>query len=283
MTQSQLVGLARLFRFELPFAAGLCVVLGMLLAASSVPSPTSVALGFIAMFCISGTALILNDYFDVETDRVNAPQRPIPSGLVTPRAALVLSFVVAAIGLLASAALGVTAFVTALVVWVVGVLYNWRYKRSGLPGNLMVAFSVGMTFIFGGIAVGEPLSIHAWWFGAIAFLMDLGEEIAADAMDAEGDKLIGSRSLALVRGRMFALRTSAAVFGALIVVSLAPFAVGLIPPVYLWAIVVMDSVTLVATVRLLDERTQNPRTYIRAIYLSGLAAVALVIALRVLS
>jgi len=35
-------------------------------------------------------ALILNDYFDLEIDRVNAPLRPLPAGLVTQRDVLVL-------------------------------------------------------------------------------------------------------------------------------------------------------------------------------------------------
>lgn len=59
-----------------------------------------------------------------------------------------------------------------------------------LVGNLMVSFSVGMTFVFGGIVVDRGANFGVWWFGAIAVLLDLGEEIAADAMDAEGDSLI---------------------------------------------------------------------------------------------
>ena len=96
--------------------------------------------------------------------------------MVSKQDVLVLSFVVAFLGLMASALINLTALITILVVWIVGVLYNWRFKRSGLIGNLMVSFSVGMTFVFGGVSVGQPANINAWWFGAIAFLMDLGEE-----------------------------------------------------------------------------------------------------------
>jgi geranylgeranylglycerol-phosphate geranylgeranyltransferase len=188
--------------------------------------------------------------------------------------------VVACAGLLASAALGRVALVTAAVIWVIGVLYNWRFKRTGFAGNLMVAVSVGMTFVFGGITVGRPLSVYAWWFGAVAFLMDLGEEIAADAMDIEGDRLIGSASLAILYGRAFALRVSALIFGVLVAVSLVPFAMGVIPKIYLVPILTMDAVTLYAAIRLLDARLANPRAHIRAIYLSGLAAVVLFLVLR---
>jgi geranylgeranylglycerol-phosphate geranylgeranyltransferase len=110
--------------------------------------------------------------------------------------------------------------------------------------------------------------------------MDLGEEIAADAMDIEGDKLIGSASLAILHGRAFALRVSALTFGVLVVVSLVPFTLGLIPKIYLVPILTMDVVTLYAAIRLLDARLANPRAHIRAIYLSGLVAVVLFLVLR---
>jgi geranylgeranylglycerol-phosphate geranylgeranyltransferase len=144
----------------------------------------------------------------------------------------------------------------------------------------MVSFSVGMTVVFGGIVVGQPASIHALWFGAIAMLLDLGEEIAADAMDAEGDKIIGSRSLAITFGRQRALRISAAVFGVTILVSTVPFLLGIIETIYLVPIGGMDLVILYSTFRLLDPASGNPRGFIRSIYLSGLAAVLLFIALR---
>jgi geranylgeranylglycerol-phosphate geranylgeranyltransferase len=236
----------------------------------------------VSFFCISATALILNDYFDLETDRINAPQRPIPSGLVTRGEALALSFAVAFVGMTASALLGLAALTSATLVWIVGVLYNWKFKSSGLPGNLMVAFSVGMTFVFGALSVGQPTSLAAWWFGAIAFLMDLGEEIASDAMDAEGDRLIGSRSLAIVCGRQTALKVSAVIFGCLILVSAVPFALKKLSPLYLIPILTMDAVVVYATVRLLNPGTANPRTQIRAIYLSGLVAVLMFIGLRLL-
>jgi geranylgeranylglycerol-phosphate geranylgeranyltransferase len=276
----RLRGLVRLFRFELPFAAGSCVLLGQVLALGARPAVATMALGFVAIFCVSATALILNDYFDIETDRVNAPHRPLPSGDVPPGDALALSVAVAVAGLAASAALGAVAFVTAVGIWTIGVLYNWRFKRAGVLGNLMVAVSVGMTFIFGGITVGRPLSVHAWWFGAIAFLMDLGEEIAADAMDAEGDTLIGSSSLAILYGRAVALRVSTAIFGVLVLVSVVPFLLRLAEPVYLLPIAIMDVVTLYAAIRLLDARLANPRGHIRAIYLSGLAAVVVFLVIR---
>ena len=282
MTRTRILGLIRLFRFELPFSAAVCVILGEFLGAGEVPGLTELILGSLSYFFISATALILNDLFDLEIDRVNAPGRPLPSGMVTKRDVIVLSMVVALLGLICAALIGTTEFLVVLVVWVVGVAYNWRFKRTGLIGNLMVAFSVGSTFVFGGIVVGHPTDIVVWWFGVIAFLMDLGEEIAADAMDMEGDALIGSRSLAIVLGQRKALMISGSLFSALVVVSILPFVFAWLPLAYLAPIVLMDTIILYSTFRLLSPNPRNPRKYIRWIYLGATFAIVVVILMQLL-
>jgi geranylgeranylglycerol-phosphate geranylgeranyltransferase len=283
MLSPKVGGLIGLFRLELPFAAGACAVLGEVLALGAVPPVREIVLGFFSLFFVSATALILNDYFDVETDRINSPQRPIPSGLVTRRDALVLSIVVALLSFASSCMLGAAALTVVCVLWIVGVMYNWRLKLTGFPGNLLVSFSVGMTFIFGGIAVGLPFEKVVIWFGVIAMLLDLGEEIAADALDIEGDKAAGSRSVPIMLGRATALRVSAAIFLLLVVVSALPFVFAWLHPVYLIPILLMDGVILYSTAHLLNPESPKPRRYVRWVYLSGLAAVLMVLVIRLVS
>ena len=88
-------------------------------------------------------------------------------------------------------------------------MYNWKLKAAGLWGNLMVSTSVASTFLLGGIGVGQPWNRTVWAFGLIAFVFDLAEEIAGDAMDAEGDQQRASHSIAIVRGKSTALRSRA--------------------------------------------------------------------------
>lgn len=283
MTRSRIIGLLHLFRIELPVAAGLCVVLGQMLALGAFPGIGIAALGFFSIFFISATALILNDYFDYEIDLVNAPERPLPSGQVNKRDALLLSIAVAVLGFAAAALIHLAALLTTAAVWLLGVAYNARFKRTGLPGNLMVAVSVGMTFVFGGISVGKTGEPLVWWFGLLAMLFDLGEEIAADAMDAEGDRRAGSRSLAIVLGVRNAMRVSAAVFAGVILVSLLPFAMGWLTPVYLFPIGLMDTVIALSVPRLFSAVGSPLRRDIRRIYLGGSFAILLFIVMRLLS
>ena len=278
--RTRLIGLFRLFRFELPFTAGVCVILGELLALGTSPNATEIILGFLSFFFISATALILNDYFDVEIDRINSPERPLPAGLVTKRDVVLLSVAVAMLGFIAGYLISVEAFFVVFVVWMLGFLYNWRFKKTGLWGNLLVSLSVGMTFIFGGITVGIPFERVVWFFGVTAMLIDLGEEIAADAMDIQGDREAGSHSLAIALGRENALKISGAIFLLVIAISIFPFVLDWLEWIYLFPLSLMDVVILYSTLKLLNPQTENRRRYIRWIYLSGLAAILIFLFIR---
>ncbi|MFO7540859.1 MAG: transglutaminase domain-containing protein, partial [Chloroflexota bacterium] len=105
----------------------------------------------------------------------------------------------------------------------------------------------------------------------------LGEEIAADAMDVAGDRLVASRSLAIQLGGERALRISAAIFLTVIVMTGLPFLLGWLDWIFLLPFLLVDGVILYATRKLLDARIANRRQYIRWIYLSGLGMLIIFI------
>jgi geranylgeranylglycerol-phosphate geranylgeranyltransferase len=269
--RQKLIGAVQLFRPELPFAAGICVVLGEIIALGDFPPLQPLLLGFICGFFLSGSALILNDYFDLEVDRINAPHRPLPSGKVSPREAVILAIVTGLLGLVAASVINKSALALSIPFWVIGILYNWKYKQAGLAGNLMVSSSVAITFILGGIAVGKPWNKIVWTFSLIAFLIDLGEEIAGDAMDMEGDRKRGSKSIAITLGRNFALRISGIIFVTVTLISLVPFLLGWFGIGYLIMVSIIDIVVLYSTTRLLSSQTsEEGRLFMRRIYLIAL-------------
>jgi geranylgeranylglycerol-phosphate geranylgeranyltransferase len=274
MIYKKIKGTLQLFRPELPFAAGTCVVLGEIIASAGMPPLRELLLGFVCGFFLSGSALTLNDYFDIEVDKVNAPQRPIPAGLLTPSDALLLTALAALIGLSAAFLIGPLAFMIGVIFWVIGVLYNWKFKEHGLWGNLMVAVSVGVTFILGGIAVDQPWNKLVWFFGLIAFLVDLAEEIAGDAMDMAGDKERRSRSIALRIGKRAALRITASLFIFIVLLGFVPFAFGWLEARYLLLVGIMNLAVIFFTLKLLRSHTpEEGRSAMRGIYLSILLGI----------
>jgi geranylgeranylglycerol-phosphate geranylgeranyltransferase len=255
---------------ELPLAAGLCVIAGELIAAGTSSTSYELLLGFLVGFFISSSALIFNDYFDIESDKINAPERPLPSGTVKPSDVIVLTILTMGLGLAAAVLISIVAFGVAIIFWIIGFLYNWKLKETGLPGNIMVSCSVAITFIFGGIAAGQPWNKIVWFFGAIVFCIDLGEEIASGAMDEKGDKKRKSKSIAILKGKAYALRLSSGIFAFIIVISVIPFLLNWLGTSYLIMILIMDTIIVFSTVKLLHSKTSKEgRLYLRFIYLGA--------------
>lgn len=278
----KLKGLFSLIRFELPLAAGICVVLGQLFAFGYFAPLLLTLTAALSVFFISASILVSNDYFDIETDKINAPHRPIPSNLVTPAEALALAVFLLAAGLVLSYTISIPALLFSAGLTLIGLLYNRKFKKYGFIGNLMVSFSVGMTFIFGGLSVGLPFNKIVLFFAVIVALVDLGEEIAADSMDVNGDLLIDSNSIAIKHGKEKALRVSAFIFVLVILLSLIPFLLQWFNIVYLFPIAVMDIFIGHSTFRLIKSKNEEGRKYIRLLYLGATFGLFIFLVMRLI-
>lgn len=253
---------------ELPIAAGICVIAGQVISVAGLPPTVTVVYGFLAGFFLSASAMVSNDYFDIEVDRVDKPHRPLPSGRVSGKEVAMIAALLAVSGLAMAALIGLTALAFASIILIVGLLYNWRMKSSGLIGNVMVAFSVASTFLFGGISVGGLNDPLIWFFASIAFIFDLSAEISSGAMDMEGDRLRGSRSIAIIHGKDFALQTSGALILLIVIITLIPIPLGLMGWTYAIPVVVADSLLLLFYLRLRSSTTPDQgRNEIRKMYL----------------
>jgi heme O synthase-like polyprenyltransferase len=108
---------------------------------------------------ISG--IVLNDYFDIEVDRKERPNRPLVSGRITRRSALIIagaSIIAANIlaFLVSWASLVISASLTAVII-----AYNYRLKRNAVSNPLTMASARFLNVILGGSsALGLSLIIH---------------------------------------------------------------------------------------------------------------------------
>ncbi len=273
-------GLYRLIRFELPLSAGVCVVMGQLLALGKFASVSQTVYGALSIFLISASILVSNDYFDVETDKINAPDRPIPSNLVSTSEALSLSIILLFTGFILSYLISIEALLCSISLSIVGFLYNRKFKKHGLLGNLLVSFSVGMTFIYGGLSVGLPFNKMVLLFGVIAALVDLGEEIAADAMDVKGDLLIDSNSLAIKYGKSVALKISVYIFFIVVLLTIIPFILNWLSITYLIPIGIIDVSIVYCSLQLLKSKNEEGRKYIRLLYLGATIGLVIFLIMR---
>jgi len=143
--------------------------------------------------CLSGALIcgggnVLNDYFDAESDMINKPNRPIPSGIISKLNALLLWIIISVIGFTLSFFISLNGVFIAATAVVLLFFYNSFIKNTVLIGNIIISFLTALAFIYGGEAVGN---IKGGFIPAVfAFLFHLGREVIKDAEDIEGDSAV---------------------------------------------------------------------------------------------
>ncbi len=143
-----------------------------------------------------------NDYVDIEIDRVNKPERPLPAGLISPRGALFFSVVGTALSLLVAAFINQPAFLIALGSNILLYLYSWKLKGTILWGNAAVAGIVGLCFIFGGVAAGNIAPVLM--LAVTVFFAIMAREILKTMADYKGDLQHNCRTVATAWGKRIA-------------------------------------------------------------------------------
>ena len=143
---------------------------------------------FAAAFTLSA-GNIINDIYDLGIDKVNRPERPLPSGKISKNSALILYFLLIAASLILSWFINLYAFIIVIIATILLVLYSKFLKRVLFVGNILVALLTGLVFIFGGVAVRNPSA--AIIPALFAFLINFIREVVKDMQDVDGDKNAG--------------------------------------------------------------------------------------------
>ena len=171
---------------------GLAVIVGASVVQVETPSASDAGLkfflGFLTGFTLTGASMAINGYWDSEIDRINEPNRPIPSGLVSTSESLFLAAGLISIGLTAAVLTNIPCLVIATLTLIVSVSYNTKGKQTGFPGNLLVSLCVSIPLIYGGFLIGAALEPAALLFAMLAFLACTGREVTKGIVDVEGDR-----------------------------------------------------------------------------------------------
>lgn len=167
-----------------------------ILITGKIPEFLTFLLTGLTAFFITFGANTINDIFDMEIDRINRPDRPIPSGKVSVRKAWIIGIATSLLGILPNFFLSPTNLVIACTALLLVILYTPLFKKRFLLGNMVVAIVTALAFPYGAATVGE------WEKGLypalIAFLIHLIRELVKDAEDREGDLANQARTVAIV-------------------------------------------------------------------------------------
>jgi geranylgeranylglycerol-phosphate geranylgeranyltransferase len=241
---------------------GLAVIVGEAIAtAPKLPGLQAAVFGFLTASLMMAGTMVANDAYDVEIDKVNSPQRPLASGIVKTREAMVLAVALSAAAIGFSALLGPWTFLTALLALALMIYYNTKGKKTGLIGNAVVSFNVALPFFYGDLAVGTSIRPLLFIFSVVAFFANFGREIAKGIADVKGDSLRHVRTLAVVRGTKAAALASGGLFITAVLLSFLPPLFEKISWLYYPPVIVTDFGFLYSAYRLAGNQTpENVRS-----------------------
>ena len=171
----------------------------------------------IASVLIAAAGYIINDYFDLNIDRVNKPQKNVIDAVIHRRSAIIWHMALSVAGVL------LTALAVGLRYWYLVVanlacvallwFYSTSFKRQLLIGNVVISLLTAWTILIFFFALSNPgdafntsnqVSVKffrlAFLYSGFAFIISLVREAVKDMEDLEGDARYGCRTLPIVAG-----------------------------------------------------------------------------------
>ncbi|MEU6105440.1 UbiA family prenyltransferase, partial [Streptomyces flaveolus] len=163
------------------------------------------AAGLCAWVCVVMSAYVLNGVMDVTEDRANGSRRPIASGRLPVRTALVIVWALTGLSLIVGGFSGV--WWLAAVFALLGCAYSVppvAAKRSSVTAGLVVIAMGLATYLAGAASVGGRITAGGFVFCLVMSLwMGFVGAITKDLSDVHGDAVSGRRTLAVVKGEKF--------------------------------------------------------------------------------
>ncbi len=153
----------------------------------------------IAGFVITGFGNVINDYYDYEIDKSSHIEdirnRPVASGNISMKEALVLSGVIALIGIIFAVFVSSAFLYLAVFNVFVSFAYARLLKPVALVKNISVAWLGASAFIGGSLIASPVIGIGVAVLVSVAFLTTLSWEMLKDIRDVKNDSANNIRTV----------------------------------------------------------------------------------------
>ncbi len=181
-----------------------------------------------------GGGVVFNDVFDAKLDRVERPERPIPSGLIPLRQAALLGFILLAAGIALAFSANTISGRLAVLIAGAALFYNKWSKHHVLAGPLNMGLCRGLNLLLG-ISL-FPFQLDLWWQVAIVPII----YIAAITMISRGEVHGGKKTTLYFAALLYAAVIGCIMYYATLrdtltvaILFLIPFAYMIYRPLYL--------------------------------------------------
>jgi len=211
------------FIFLTQFLFYFCILLPLLKPQRIQPSldQTSFFLLTVASILIAAAGYIINDYFDVNIDQVNKPEKNVVDSVISRRWAILLHFIISGAGLLLSFYVSWRTGLWYIVIanfFCIFLLFGYSVslKRKLLSGNMIISLLTAWVVLILCLSefelmlrtkidtellnVQNKIMRIGFVYAAFAFILSVIREAIKDMEDQEGDARYGSRTIPIVWG-----------------------------------------------------------------------------------
>lgn len=186
-------------------------------------TPGLFSISLLSTLLIAAAGYMINDYFDVKTDKINRPETVVVDVSIKRRWAMILHIIFSATGLVLGIFLALKCHNLKLVSFqILSILLLWFYstnfKKQLLVGNIVVSLltaaipimpmvydfylSVGTNTLIGSLTSTalKPLVMITFGYAGFAFLTSFAREVVKDMEDYKGDIQTGCKTMPIVWG-----------------------------------------------------------------------------------
>ncbi|MBI5021116.1 MAG: UbiA family prenyltransferase [Ignavibacteriales bacterium] len=175
------------------------------------PSMMTALITFAVVVLTSGFGFALNDYIDLDKDKINHTYRALPSGKLSRRQVLLLIPILVIVSIYFSFLLNSLALFIDIIVIALLSVYSFVNNKYGIWANAITALTSSFTIIFG-MSVGN-FSLPLLFSAMGAFFLIFAREIILDIRDFVADKAWGKTSVPIRFGIVKAVDISMSLLG----------------------------------------------------------------------
>lgn len=145
-----------------------------------------------------GAGQCLNQYADVELDKIVKPYRPLPSGLITAEEALGLAWLLAMFSVARAFTISTFFGLTVVALLFFAVFYSLApfspRRVHPLVNTGWMAISRGFLPMYAVLSIFGSMET-AWQYSVLAFFWVMGMQATKDIGDVQGDKMFGIKTI----------------------------------------------------------------------------------------
>ena len=149
---------------------------------------------------VAAGGYVINDFYDIEIDRINKPKRQIPLGKISPSSAknfaitlfifgIIISFIFKNIWMI------LLVSCNSILLWI----YAYKVKKLTFLDNILVSFVTASTFLYGGL-INKNIQ-NSYFIFFCAFIFTIIRELVKDLEDIKGDRSNKAKTIPIIFGK----------------------------------------------------------------------------------